>query len=113
MMPPNTPPSIEQQYCKTFALGIMQRRSCDVSSPILNCDFGIVADMHGLRSRALAQSDKLPLARLTSAAFRILCLEQVGLIHITLFPAVHPFARAASGWVTLAGGAAGHISSKR
>ena len=77
----------------------------DVSAPVVGGVLGGFAELHSLRRRALAERNDLPFLRLFFySGLRRFELEQFALFHITLFLAVRPLTRVASGLVTLAGG---------
>ena len=106
MVATNATACVEQQDRETFAFGVKLHRGRYLAAPIIRRSLGRVAKLHLLGCRTFTQRHDFPFARLASAAFRF-GLEQFGLIHVTLFLAVHPLQRAASGLVTLAGGADG------
>lgn len=94
---------VQEQNDEAFAFGIVMRGRRDMGAPVIGGVLRGFADVHALRQGTLAKRDDFVFLRLFSLSrFWRFELEQLGLLHVTLFPVVHLFAQVASGLVTLA-----------
>ena len=94
---------VQHQNDEAFAFRIIMRGRRDMGAPVIGGVLRGFAEVHALWQGTLAKRDDFVFLRLFSLAdFRWFELEQLGLLHVTLFPVVHLLIQVASGWVTLA-----------
>ena len=97
------PPGVQHQNDEAFALWIKMRCRRDMGAPVIGGALWGVAEVHRVRHRTLAKSnDFVFLGFLSFSDFGWFELEQLGMVHVTLFPVVHLLQQVASGLVTLA-----------